>query len=185
MIVEYSVNTFLNHPKIDKVILLVPEVYLKKIKKIVKGCKIISGGKKRQDSSLLGLMACPKNTENILIHDAARPFVTNKIISDCIEKLKKNIAVCPALPCTDTIAEIKTTSNISKILDRNILYKLQTPQSFKYKILLDCYEKLDEDVTDDVSVIKKLGYNCKIIEGSEKNMKITYKEDFKKIGLLL
>ena len=185
MLIEYSIITFLNHPKIDKVILVVPKLYLEEIKNKIKNCTIIEGGGRRQESSLIGLMNCPKNTTNVLIHDAARPFVSNRIIENCINELNDNIAVCPALPCTDTIAEIKTDNAISRTLDRNILYKLQTPQAFNYKILLDCHQKLNEQVTDDISIIKKQGYNCKIIDGSIKNMKITYKEDFKILESLL
>ena len=65
------------------------------------------------------------------------------------------------------------------------MYKLQTPQAFNYKILFDCHKKLDEQVTDDISIIKKQGYNCKIIDGDIKNMKITYKEDFKILESLI
>ena len=178
MVIEYSVNTFLKHPNINKVIIVVPKFYLEEIKNKFKECIVIEGGKRRQDSSFIGLKHCPKNTNNVLIHDAARPFVNNKIIQDCIEKLNDNIAVCPALPCSDTIAELNK-NNIFKILDRNILYKLQTPQAFNYKILLECHKKLNNNVTDDISIIKKQGYDCKIINGNIKNMKITYKEDLK------
>jgi len=185
MLIEYSIETFINHSEIDRVILVVPELYFEKIKNKIKNCLIIKGGKTRQESSFLGLMACPKNTNNVLIHDAARPFVSTQIIGNCIKKLNDNIAVSPALPCTDTIIEAKNNSNISKTLDRNILYQLQTPQAFNYKILLDCHKKLKEQVTDDISIIKKQGYDCKIIIGDIKNMKITYKEDFKILKSLI
>ena len=185
MLIEYSIETFLKHTKIDKVILVVPKLYLKKIKNKFKNCLVIKGGKTRQESSFLGLKACPENCINVLIHDAARPFVSNDIIYNCINNLNDNIAICPALPCTDTIAEVKNNKAISKALNRNVLYKLQTPQAFNYKILFDCHKKLDEQVTDDISIIKKQGYNCKIIEGDIKNMKITYKEDFKILESLI
>ena len=185
MLIEYSIETFINHSEIDSVILVVPELYFEEIKNKIKNCLIIKGGKTRQESSFLGLRACPKNTNNVLIHDAARPFVSTQIIEDCIKNLNKHIAVSPALPCTDTIIEAKNNSNISKTLDRNILYQLQTPQAFNYKILLDCHKKLKEQVTDDISIIKKQGYDCKIIIGDIKNMKITYKEDFKILKSLI
>jgi len=185
MLIEHSIETFLNHSKIDSVILVVPKLYLKKIKLKIKNCIITKGGKTRQESSFLGLMACPKNTTNVLIHDAARPFVSTQIIEKCIKKLSDNIAVSPALPCTDTIVEVKNNNDISKMLDRNVLYKLQTPQAFNYKILFDCHKKIKEQVTDDISIIKKQGYNCKIINGDIKNMKITYKEDFKILESLI
>ena len=185
MLIEYSIETFINHSEIDSVILVVPELYFEKIKLKIKNCLVIKGGKTRQESSFLGLMACPKNTNNVLIHDAARPFVSTQIIENCIKNLSDNIAVSPALPCTDTIIEAKNNHNISKTLNRNILYQLQTPQAFNYKILLDCHKKLNEQVTDDISIIKKQGYDCKIIMGDIKNMKITYEEDFKILRSLI
>ena len=184
MIVEYSINTFLNHSEIDEVLLLVPNQYVDFIKQKIKNCKILVGGQTRQESSYIALENCPTETQNILIHDAARPFVDNEIISNCIKELKDNIAVCPALPCTDTIAKVKD-SNIKQILNRNELYRLQTPQAFNFLILSECHQKIDKDVTDDMSVIQEYGYDTKIILGSEKNMKITYKKDFDIIKALL
>jgi 2-C-methyl-D-erythritol 4-phosphate cytidylyltransferase/2-C-methyl-D-erythritol 2,4-cyclodiphosphate synthase len=184
MILEYSVDTFLNHPGIDEVLLIVTEEYLDFIKKKIKNCKIVVGGKTRQESSFIALNNCPKETKNILIHDAARPFIDNKIISKCLKELKCNAAVCPALPSIDTIAKV-TGDNIKQILNRNELYRLQTPQAFDYSILFECYKKLNKAVTDDVSVIQEQGYTPKIILGSEKNMKITYKIDFEIIKALL
>ena len=149
MLIEYSIETFLNNPKIDEVILVVPKLYLEKIKNKFKNCLVIKGGETRQESSFLGLKACPKNCINVLIHDAARPFVSNNIIYNCIDNLNDNIAICPALPCTDTIAEVNNNKAISKALNRNILYKLQTPQAFNYKDLLELQTKASLKVTDD------------------------------------
>ena len=184
MIVEYSINTFLNHSEIDEVLLLVADKYLNFIKEKIKHCKIVVGGKTRQESSYIALNNCPKETKNILIHDAARPFIDNKIISNCIKELKSHKAVCPALLCTDTIAKVKE-ENIKEMLNRNELYRLQTPQAFNFSILFECHKKLNKDVTDDISVIQEYGYTTKIILGSEKNMKITYKKDFQIIKSLL
>jgi 2-C-methyl-D-erythritol 4-phosphate cytidylyltransferase len=184
MIIEYSLNTFQNNPKIDEVILVVSKNHLEFVKGKIKHCKIVVGGKTRQESSYIALNNCPKETKNILIHDAARPFIDNEIISNCIKELKSNTAVCPALLCTDTIAKVKE-GNIKQILNRNELYRLQTPQAFNFSILFECHKKLNKAVTDDISVIQEYGYTTKIISGSEKNMKITYKKDFKIIKALL
>ncbi len=184
MIIEYSINTFLNHSEIDQVLILVSNQYLDFVKQKVKGCKIIVGGNTRQESSFIALKNCPKETKNILIHDAARPFIDSKIISNCIKYLNTNVAVCPALPCIDTIAQVKN-DQINNVLNRNELFKLQTPQAFKYSTLYECHNKTKEDVTDDISIIQKYGYKPKIIIGSKKNMKITYKEDFEILKVLI
>lgn len=184
LIVEYSIDTFKNHSEIDQVLLLVPDKYIDFIKQKVKHCKIIVGGKTRQESSYIALNNCPKETKNILIHDAARPFVGPGIISKCLKELKSYKAVCPALPCTDTIAEV-LDNNIKQILNRNKLYRLQTPQAFDFSILFECYKKLNKNVTDDISVVIDHGYEPKIILGSEKNMKITFKKDIEIMKALL
>ena len=184
MVVEYSVDTFLKHPDIDEVLLLVSDKYYDFIKKKIKKCKIFIGGKTRQESSFIALNNCSKKTKNILIHDAARPFIGRKIISNCINSLKSNVAVCPAISCIDTIAKVNDHS-IQKILNRNELYRLQTPQAFDYSILLECHNKINEHVTDDISVIQKYGYTPKIILGSKKNMKITYNEDLEIVKVLI
>ena len=186
---QYSLNVFLQSDMIDEIILVVPIENKKVIKQDLrkfsqKKIKVISGGTSRIDSVKKGVISS-SNSELVVIHDAARPFVSNNIIYNCIDNLNDNIAICPALPCTDTIAEVKNNKAISKALNRNVLYKLQTPQAFNYKILFDCHKKLDEQVTDDISIIKKQGYNCKIIDGDIKNMKITYKEDFKILESLI
>ena len=184
MVFEYSLNTFLKHPEIDEVLLLVSNKYYDFINEKIKTCKIFVGGKTRQESSLIALKNCSKETKNILIHDAARPFINNEIISNCINTLKSNVAVCPALPSIDTIAQINN-DEINKVLTRSELFHLQTPQGFSYSILADCHNQIKEHVTDDISIIQKCGFKPKIILGSKKNMKITYREDFEILKVLI
>jgi|TARA_Y100000994_G_scaffold163965_1_gene134699 2-C-methyl-D-erythritol 4-phosphate cytidylyltransferase len=184
MIVEYSINTFYNHSGIHEVILVVPKKYFDFANQNIKNCRILVGGKTRQESSFIALNACPSKTKNVLIHDAARPFVDNKIITECLENLKKNKAVCPALASTDTVAKVKG-NKVEKILDRSRLFRLQTPQAFNYKILFESYKKINKKVTDDISVVKQQGYIAKIIMGNQKNMKITYEQDLEIIKTLL
>lgn len=184
MLIEYSVERFLKNKNINEIIIVTQKNYIETIKDMFKNCIIVEGGKTRQESSFIGLKACSKLTKNVLIHDAARPFISDKIINDCIKELKNNLCVCPALPCTDTIAEIQS-DHINKVLNRNILYKLQTPQSFDYKVLYDCHLKIKESYTDDMAIVQKYGYKCKIIEGSKKNIKVTYEKDIKYLNLLI
>ncbi len=184
MLIEYSVEKFLKNKNIEEIIIVTQKKYIHSIKNIFNTCKVIEGGKTRQESSLLGLKACSTLTKNVLIHDAARPFVSDEIINKCIDELKNNLCVCPALPCTDTIAKIQS-NYISQVLDRSILYKLQTPQSFDYQVLYDCHKKVKENFTDDMSIVQKYGHKCKIIEGSKKNIKVTYEKDIKYLDLLI
>ena len=184
MLLEYSLNTFLTHPKIDKVILVVSKKHFDFCNKKFKNCKIIIGGITRQESSNLALQACPEDTKNVLIHDAARPFVSNELISNCIDELNNHIAVCPGLIVTDTLASTNKRK-IIKIIDRTNIYRLQTPQAFNFKILFDCHNKINKPVTDDISIVINFGYKPKIIDGNTKNMKITYESDLKTIKGIL
>ena len=184
ILIEYSINTFLNHPNIDKVILVVSKKHFDFCSKMFKSCKVIEGGTTRQKSSHLALEACPADTKNVLIHDAARPFVGKGLITKSLDQLKTHVAVCPGLPLTDTIASV-SNDKISKIIDREKVYKLQTPQSFDFKILSKCHNMINKSVTDDISIVINFGYVPKIIKGSDKNMKITYKSDIKIIKSLI
>ena len=184
MLLEYSLNTFLNHPKIDKVILVVSKKHFNFCNEKFKNCEIIIGGITRQESSNLALQACPEDTKNVLIHDAARPFVSNELISNCIDELNDHIAVCPGLIVTDTLASTNNRK-IVKIVDRTNIYRLQTPQAFNFKILFDCHNKINKPVTDDISIVINFGYKPKIIDGNTKNMKITYESDLKTIKGIL
>ncbi len=184
MLIEHSINTFLKHPNIDKVILVVSNEYFAFCSKMFKSCNVIEGGTTRQKSSYLALEACPIDTKNVLIHDAARPFVGKDLITKSLDQLKTNVAVCPGLPLADTIASV-TNNKISKIIDREKVYRLQTPQSFNFKILSKCHNMIDKSVTDDISIVLHFGYVPKIIKGSDKNIKITYKSDLKIIKSLI
>ena len=179
MIIDYSITTFSNHDSIDDIIIVVSEKYYQMIKDKYPDFHVIIGGQKRQESSLIGLLSCNKKTKNVLIHDAARAMVSETIITRCLNALKNYDGVAPALPSINTLASIDSNKNIIEIPSREHHYELQTPQCFNYKILLDSYNKLNSNVTDDISVLIKMGYKCTIVKGERLNMKITTQEDIK------
>ena len=102
-ILNICVEAFKRNKLIDEIIIVVLEEWFEKIKKEFNQCKVVIGGNTRTESSIIGLNNCSKECINILIHDAARPFVSKKIILECIEKLKKYDAVIPALSATDSM----------------------------------------------------------------------------------
>lgn len=143
-----------------------------------KSIKYTFGGKTRQESVRLGLEYLESyKPKNVLIHDAARPFVSPDIISGVIRKLDKCEAVEVALPITDTV---KTFDG--KIIDRNAIYATQTPQGFDFQIISELHSKAFRnrmnDYTDDISIYLDSGRkNLGIVDGCPKNIKITYKKD--------
>ncbi len=197
-ILEHTVEKFDSHPQIDEITIVVPEkeiIYAKKLflhKNIQKKLHFISGGQERYLSTLSALEFYRNDNCNLLIHDAARPLVTHRIISEVIETLKKYNAVNVAIPTTDTIIETNSThTEIKQIPAREFLYMVQTPQGFHCQTLTSAYQKALQDpnfkTTDDCSVVKKYlpDEKIKIIKGDTKNIKITYAEDIVLLELLL
>ena len=139
--------------------------------------RAVCGGDTRTQSVLLALRACD-SPDYVLIHDGARPFVTQKILSDCIETVRAHGSAVCALPVTDTIA-LCAEEKIGSIPDRSALYALQTPQAFSYAEILAAYEKIGgETFTDDSGVYAKFVAPPQIFAGDVKNKKLTFREDF-------
>ncbi|KPL00177.1 MAG: hypothetical protein AMJ91_05155 [candidate division Zixibacteria bacterium SM23_73_3] len=186
-VLTHTIDKFEKCELIDEIILVVPEDYMgycsqtivdkhsfKKVKKIV------CGGKERQDSVYLGLKACSNNTDIVAIHDGVRPLIAPEKISDLIKSCYQKKAVILAIPVKDTIKRVEGGSVITT-LDREKLWLIQTPQVFQYKLILDAYEKANEDGfsgTDDSVLVERLGHEVAIIEGEYENIKITTAEDF-------
>ncbi|MFC1546599.1 2-C-methyl-D-erythritol 4-phosphate cytidylyltransferase, partial [bacterium] len=128
--------------------------------------------------------ACSGKSEKILFHDGVRPFVSDRIITECIEKLNLYNAVNTAVPSTDTLIEINDKMIVTDIPDRNKIYRVQTPQGFKYNVILQAHERAKNDnsinFTDDCGLIfsYKLG-EIFVVQGEQNNIKITYKQDLK------
>lgn len=139
--------------------------------------RAVCGGDTRTQSVLFALRACD-SPDYALIHDGARPFVTQKILNDCIETVRAHGSAVCALPVTDTIA-LCAEEKIGSIPDRSALYALQTPQAFSYAEILAAYEKIGgETFTDDSGVYAKFVAPPQIFAGDVKNKKLTFREDF-------
>ena len=176
-IIDYSLNTFLNHKDIDNIVIVAHKDWLEMLKEEYNDCIIIQGGKTRKESSYFGLKACPSNTTNVLIHDASRPFISQSIISNCLKCLKDYSAVNLSYPVTDSVSYIKNDM-VDSMLDRKNIYLNQTPQSFKYHIILNAHEKFSNiNATDDIIIAKDAGIQVFNLKGDENNIKITYKKD--------
>lgn len=187
-VIEHTLEVFESHPQIDEIVVVSNPEYIRDVENIMvehaytKVKKILSGGVERYDSSLAAIKAYENEAVNLIFHDAVRPLVSHRIISDCIEALKKYNAVDVAVKTTDTIISV-ADKKIQDIPDRNTLYNGQTPQAFSWKTIHSAYEKALKDpefkATDDCGVVKKYLPEEKIyvVEGEGYNMKLTYKED--------
>ena len=185
-ILEYTVSAFETSLKIDEIIVVVTQNYVDFAKEIIsnagfkKVSKVIEGGKLRKDSSRMGVFVIGDGEANVLIHDCARPFVSQRIISDCIDALSKYSAVNVAIKSTDTVIEVKDNI-IKSVLNRENLRCCQTPQCFKLSIIKKAHELSlnDENFTDDCGLVLKHNL-CEIyvVEGENDNFKITYPNDY-------
>ena len=145
--------------------------------------EVVAGGTSRQASTLRGLKALAKHKpRNVMIHDAARPFLDGRIIRDVIEALKDHEAVDVAIPTADTII-VEREGYIDHIPKRQHLLRGQTPQAFRYKDLVTCYQTLGEhkldQFTDDCGIFMACNPDARvrIVKGSEENIKVTYPID--------
>ncbi|KOR26359.1 2-C-methyl-D-erythritol 4-phosphate cytidylyltransferase [Clostridium sp. FAM 1755] len=185
-ILYYTLNKFSNHKDIDEIVLVTLEDKIEACKNIIKKynidkiSKIVSGGRERQDSVYNGLKAVSKDCDVVLIHDAARPFVTSNIIDDGIKYAKQYEAAACGVTPKDTI-KIKDKKGFSiDTPNREDLFIVQTPQCFSYNVILDCHENLkrhNRKVTDDTMVLETYGKSVYLYEGSYSNIKITTPED--------
>ena len=185
-VVWYSLNAFENS-RVDEILLVVPEgereyaqaEFVDKygFKKVA---MVITGGAHRYDSVYHGLEHT--TGDYVLIHDAARPMITNEIIERCIDGAMEYKACVAGMPVKDTIKEVDEAKNVVNTPDRDTLYITQTPQAFEYDLVHNSYIKLfgsgDQNVTDDAMVVEQYGKTkVKFVEGSYENIKITTPED--------
>lgn len=141
---------------------------------------IVAGGKERQDSVWNGLQQVAADTEIILIHDGVRPFVTEDILDVSIETALEMGGCVAGVPAKDTIKVCDGENIAIATPDRNALWQIQTPQTFRKERIVKAYEQAKEDGfvgTDDASFAEHCGYPVKVIMGSYRNIKITTKED--------
>lgn len=181
-VLYYSLNTFSKSKLIDGIVVVCAKDEIEYCRKeiverykIEKVLKVVAGGEERYNSVYNGLKEL-QDCEIVLIHDGARPFVTERIIRDGIENAKLyGACACGVVP-KDTI-KIRDENGFSyKTPDRNKLFSVQTPQCFKYSLIFDCHSKLSQsniNVTDDTSVAELYGNKVYLYEGSYDNIKIT------------
>lgn len=183
-ILTASLRTFAAHPDISRIVTLIHkddvELYNKAINKLINNDKFIYefGGAERQDSVLNGLKALTGDApEQVLIHDAARPYMSTELISACIAALETNDAAIPALPVTDTIKRAENDI-ITATVPRDGLYRAQTPQAFNFNKILAAHETAASGMTDDAAIAEAAGLSVALIAGDPKNIKLTHEDDF-------
>ena len=174
---KHSVDKALKSKLFKKIIIVVNNK--NEIKdKFSKNVLVIKGGKERSDSSLIALKFIKKyKPNNVLIHDAARPNFTLKLLKKIVSSLKKNKAVIPVIKSKDSI-KYKIKNQIFN-LNRDNSILTQTPQAFKFQDLYDLSIKQKKIITDEATLFIENNLKVKFIQGENLNTKITFKEDIK------
>jgi len=170
--------------KFNKIVLVINKKHKNYIKKLnIKNIKIITGGKTRAESAYIALKHIKKdNFKNVIIHDAARPNFSLKLLKKLMDGLKSNDCIIPAIQTTDSVKQ--KTSDIVTNLKRENIYLVQTPQAFNYQKLYALQNNKSSEVTDDANLFVKAGKKIKIIKGEINNNKITVNSDIKVDNLI-
>jgi 2-C-methyl-D-erythritol 4-phosphate cytidylyltransferase len=181
-LLAWSVDACQSCKLVDQIAIVLNETKLDMGRKLAaergwsKLVEICGGGKRRQDSVRQGLNEL-EDCDWIIIHDAARPFLTADLISDGLEAAQTTGAAVAAVPIKDTIKIGSSDMMVRKTLSREQLWAIQTPQIFRFDIIAEAHEQITEEVTDDAGMVEQLGRKVKLYMGSYNNIKITTPED--------
>ena len=148
---------------------------------------VVAGGDSRQASVMIGLNALSKQVKLAAVHDGARPLISWEVIDRTVRAANTYGAAAPAIPVKDTIKVVQG-GVVRATPDRTRLYAVQTPQVFDCDLLRGALKKAETDgaaVTDDCSAVERLGMSVKIVDGDERNLKVTTPMDLKIAKMLL
>jgi len=185
-IIGHTLEAFYKAQSIHKIILVVSPGEEEAIKHILgayppkKPLDLVLGGEERQDSVYNGLKSLPENTEIVIIHDGARPLVRPRVIDQSVHMAMKWGGAVAGMPVKDTIKKVNSQARIEGTPDRSRLWLVQTPQTFRYSLILEGHKKAREDgflATDDSALVERLGKDVYVIEGGYDNLKVTTPED--------
>ncbi len=183
-VIWWTLKAFLDHPQVSHVQAVVGEGHEGFFAAATEGLTLLPfvlGGASRQDSCRLGLEACAQySPSKVMIHDAARPFISQNVISNVIAELDHAAAVIPGLPVADTM-KYAPGGVINKTVDRSAMWFVQTPQGFLFDRILSAHRSAASEavsgLTDDASVAEYAGIPVRIIAGDHDNKKLTTSED--------
>ena len=191
-VIWWTLKAFVDHPGVSHVQTVIATGHEGLFAAASEDLKIASpviGGATRQESCRIGIAACENlGTQKVLIHDAARPFVTAELISHVIAELDNSEGVVPGLPVADTM-KLAPGGLVERTVDRQGLWSVQTPQGFDLLSILAAHEKAYEQklegLTDDAAVAEKFGIKVRLIAGRVENRKLTTAEDIREADQFL
>ena len=175
-VIEHTLERFAQHPRIDRIMVVLHPDDMDLLKSTQ--CEITQGGASRDASVRNGLDALAANPpDHVLIHDVARPALSDAVIERVLGALATHTAAAPALPVTDALWQ-GANGQVTESRARDGLYRAQTPQGFHFDAILKAHHANDAPAADDVEVALRAGLEVVIVDGDERNLKITRPEDF-------
>ncbi|MCY4395755.1 MAG: bifunctional 2-C-methyl-D-erythritol 4-phosphate cytidylyltransferase/2-C-methyl-D-erythritol 2,4-cyclodiphosphate synthase [Rhodospirillaceae bacterium] len=176
-VLRRTVGVFAAHPAISAIVAVIhpDDETLARQSVGAEAVRFVPGGASRQESVYNGLKILDKmDPEFVLVHDAARPFVTAKIVSRCLDEAQRHGAAIVGVPMTDTVKQTDDSGTVTGTVARDRLWRAQTPQAFRYRNLVAAHEAAaGEALTDDAAVAEAAGLTVAVSPGSEDNFKIT------------
>lgn len=186
-----TVRNFQNCDAISEIVIVTREDLILPITGLCKGMSkvtaVVAGGKSRQESVHLGLNALSGKVKLVAVHDGARPLISWQVIDRAVRAANTYGAAAPAVPVKDTIKVVQG-GVVKETPDRAALFAVQTPQVFDFDLLRGALKKAELDgapLTDDCSAVERVGFSVKIVEGDERNIKVTTPIDLKIAEMLL
>jgi len=180
-VLAHTLSVFINNTKINQIIVVVHEDEIDYCKNNIinkfsdSKIKIVAGGKTRRESVFNGLKALSPVIDYVIIHDGARPLLTQDLLNKVIKSLTSHTAIIVGTSLKDTVKRVDKEQIVQDTPERSSLMAIQTPQAFLYDIIMEAHQNVPEEhsVTDDASLLEYIGKEIKIIEGSYENIKIT------------
>ena len=191
----HTVEALLSHPAVETAQVVIGPTHANLYLNALLGLPLpepVFGANTRQQSVFNGLQALARGDappDVVLIHDAARPFVTHALIDCLLDALNEHDGAVPGLPVVDTIKQVDETGRIAATLPRAALRAVQTPQAFRFPAILDAHRQAAEagavGMTDDAAVAERAGLEVVVVEGDPSNFKITTMDDIARADALL
>jgi 2-C-methyl-D-erythritol 4-phosphate cytidylyltransferase len=188
----HSVQTFQARDDVGMVVCVLPKAYVGDpppwlFQSDIERLLLSVGGRERQESVAHGLQDLPAEIEIVLVHDAARPLVTDAVIARVIDEARAGRCVIAALPVVDTLKEVDESGRIVRTVERERLWRAQTPQAFPRAVLERAHAEgraAGISATDDAALCERLGIPVFVVRGTERAMKVTDEADFARADAL-
>lgn len=184
-VLAWSAGMFARTARVSSILLVGPAADEEKLRAalptevVVKTKAYVAGGATRQESVFNGLEAVPRGTTHVLIHDAARPCLSEELRDRVLDALATHDAVIPTVPATDTLVHVRN-ERVESVVDRTSITRVQTPQGFRLDLIVKAHREAKArgfESSDDGSLVLALGQPVITVEGERTNIKVTYRDD--------